>query len=104
MGTDVLVFLDREQGGKETLEEKNISVHSVINVKHLMEILHDAKKISDEEKKNVEDFVQNFGPNHQIMKGSLLDSVQKMTIKERFNSEKCQSHLAKRLFDIMEEK
>ena len=33
-----------------------------------------------------------------------MDSVQKMTLKERRNSEKCHSKLAKRLFDIMEEK
>ena len=70
--TDVIVFLDREQGGKETLEEKKIRVHSVINVKQLMEILYDAKKVSDEEKRKVEDFVKNFGTNQQQKKGTFI--------------------------------
>ena len=69
--TDTIVFLDRDQGGKENLEEHGINVHSVVNIKQLLEILYDAKKISDEEKREVEDFVKNFQQNQQIMKGTL---------------------------------
>ena len=69
--TDTIVFLDRDQGGKENLEEHGINVHSVVNIKRLLEILYDAKKISDEEKREVEDFVKNFQKNQQNMKGTL---------------------------------
>ena len=63
--TDVVVFLDREQGGQENLKEKDINVHNVVNVTDLINILHGANRISDEEKKNVEDFIVNNKLNMQ---------------------------------------
>ena len=63
--TDVVVFLDREQGGQESLKEKDIVVHNVVNVTGLINILHGANRISDEKKKNVEDFIANNKLNMQ---------------------------------------
>ena len=57
--TDVIVFLDREQGGSDNLKNENISVHSVISVTSLLEILTEAGSITKEKKLEVENFIQN---------------------------------------------
>ena len=107
--TDVVVFLDREQGGSTNLKNQNVNVHSVTNVTTLLQILFEVGKITDKEKEKVENFIQNnkltngTGTN-QDLPGSAPNSVQKMTIKDRMNSDKCNSSLAKQLFGIMDEK
>ena len=57
--TDVVVFLDREQGGSTNLKNQNVNVHSVTNVTILLQILHEVGKITDEEKQKVENFIQS---------------------------------------------
>ena len=57
--TDVVVFLDREQGGSTNLKNQNVNVHSVTNVTTLLQILHEVGKITDEEKQKVENFIQS---------------------------------------------
>ena len=107
--TDVVVFLDREQGGSTNLKNQNVNVHSVTNVTTLLQILFEVGKITDEEKEKVENFIQNnkltngTGSN-QDFPSSDPNSVQKMTIKDRMNSDNCNSSLAKQLFGIMDEK
>jgi len=55
---DVVVFLDRQQGGKENLENNGIRVHSVTNVENMMAVLAKAGKVSQQETKTVLDFVK----------------------------------------------
>ena len=107
--TDVVVFLDREQGGSTNLKNQNVNVHSVTNVTTLLQILFEVGKITDEEKEKVENFIQsnkltNGTGTNQDLSVSAPNSVQKMTIKDRMNSDNCNSSLAKQLFGIMDEK
>ena len=57
--TDVIVFLDREQGGRINLENNGIRVHSVVNVTSLFEILFEGGRMDAEAKANLEQFVKN---------------------------------------------
>jgi orotate phosphoribosyltransferase len=43
--TDVVVLVDREQGGARLLEEKNYKLHSVIGINEILDTLHEAGKI-----------------------------------------------------------
>lgn len=48
---DVLIFLDRKQGGGEKLTEYGISLTSVCDIYEMLEILHNSKQISENEYK-----------------------------------------------------
>ena len=56
---DVVIFLDREQGGRLNLENNGIKVHSVITVTELLEILYNAGKIDQKQKNEVETFLKS---------------------------------------------
>ncbi|MPS72071.1 MAG: orotate phosphoribosyltransferase [Chryseobacterium sp.] len=55
--SDIVVVLDREQGGKEKLEEKGYKVHSLFNISDVVEILREVNYIDDEEVARIRDFV-----------------------------------------------
>lgn len=44
--TDILILIDREQGGKENLKAKGYCLHSVIKISEILEILHQEGKLS----------------------------------------------------------
>ena len=55
--SDIVVVLDREQGGKEMLEEKGFKVHSLFNITEVCEILRKNNLISEEEITRITDFL-----------------------------------------------
>ena len=55
--SDIVVVLDRQQGGKEKLEEKGYKVHSLYNISEVVEILREVNYIDDEEVARIQDFV-----------------------------------------------
>lgn len=48
--TDTALFIDREQGGRENLENKNYTVHSVFRLNEIVQILIHSTELSSEEK------------------------------------------------------
>ena len=48
--TDVVTFIDRNQGGREKIKELGYKLHSIIDLVQLIDILHDNNKISTEDK------------------------------------------------------
>lgn len=42
---DVLVLVDRQQGGEAAMKNENINLHSVMTIKEIVEILHEGKKL-----------------------------------------------------------
>jgi len=45
---DVVVFLDREQGGKEHLKNVGVKLHSILNVTELIEYLREQSVLDEE--------------------------------------------------------
>ncbi|XP_072273753.1 uridine 5'-monophosphate synthase isoform X2 [Pyxicephalus adspersus] len=56
--SDAVVLLDREQGGRELLEESGIRLHSVLTLTKLMECLHHLGKVEEEMVEKVCKFVK----------------------------------------------
>jgi uridine monophosphate synthetase len=55
---DVVVLVDRESGGREELAEHGINVHSVFNLRDLLDILGQHERISTEQRTAVEAFLE----------------------------------------------
>ncbi|NGX61801.1 MAG: Orotate phosphoribosyltransferase [Chlamydiae bacterium] len=54
---DIVVILDRQQGGRAKVEQKGYRVHSLLTMQDLLRILADKEKISPETVENVENFI-----------------------------------------------
>jgi len=54
---DIVVFLDREHGGKKRLEEKGYNMHAVLTLSKMVDILHENRRISSETKNEICKFV-----------------------------------------------
>ena len=57
--TDVVVLLDREQGGKTNVENGDLKLHSVLNVTEILNVLVQAQKITIGKAEQVHQFVKN---------------------------------------------
>lgn len=44
---DVIVLVDRLQGGEKALRDEKIQLHAVLNITEIVEILHDEKKVDE---------------------------------------------------------
>ncbi|MBU0731770.1 orotate phosphoribosyltransferase [Patescibacteria group bacterium] len=55
---DVVVLLDREQGGRQNLAEKNYNLHSVITMQELLDTLLEANKIGEAMHDKVMEFIK----------------------------------------------
>jgi orotate phosphoribosyltransferase len=56
---DVLVILDREQGGKETLSKEGINLHSLITLRELLDYMKANKMLMEDQYKSVMDYLGN---------------------------------------------
>lgn len=57
--SDVIVMLDREQGGKKHISEKGKNLHSVITMSELVDTLEKNNKLDTQTVQKVKEFVQN---------------------------------------------
>lgn len=57
---DVVVLFDREQGGKEFLEKRDLALYSVFTLKDWLIVLLKYHKITSEDFKNVVNFLEKF--------------------------------------------
>ena len=53
---DVVVLVDREQGGKEELKEKGYELHSIFTISEILDILKENKKIDSQQYKSIKDY------------------------------------------------
>ncbi|OCA80220.1 orotidine 5'-phosphate decarboxylase [Chryseobacterium contaminans] len=56
--SDIVVVLDREQGGKQLLESKGYRVHTLFNISEVCGVLQETGELTDEEVKRIQDFLQ----------------------------------------------
>ena len=103
---DAVVFLDREQGGKQNLEANGITAHTVTNVTSLLDVLKGLSKISLDEYRKVKDFMQNnqvqiIKQNGNANPNQKATNVS-MSFEERKERAKCQ--VVKKLLQTMDKK
>jgi len=56
---DIVVLVDREQGGKKDLEEKGYALHAVLTIKELLDALKEQEKISEEQFNEIMGYLEN---------------------------------------------
>ncbi|XP_049515068.1 uridine 5'-monophosphate synthase-like isoform X3 [Dermacentor silvarum] len=98
--TDAVVFLDREQGGRENLLKWNIQLHSIFCITTIMKKLVAKKRLSEEVASKVADFVQTV--KAPLVPSLLLPSPSKENFGHRSQVARCL--LAKRLLGLMDQK
>lgn len=100
--TDAVVFLDREQGGKEILARDGITLHCVVSMSQLLEALHGAGKVSSSMVDEVKKFLEENQCLH-IISNEVLTTKPKF---RDFNERALMTHqpAAKTLFTIIHEK
>lgn len=95
--TDAVVLLDREQGGAERLASKGISVHAVVSVSRLLDVLFRSGRIEQQTFSSMQKFIlenQTITPDNK-------SGGRSYSARAALPS----THpLAKRLFTLMEEK
>lgn len=98
--TDAVVFLDREQGGRENLLKWNINLHSVFRITDVMEKLVAKERLTAEVATKVTSFVETV--KAPLVPSLLLPSLTKETYAHRSQVARCL--LAKRLLGLMDQK
>lgn len=108
---DVIVVLDREQGGYENLKKLGIRVHSLIKISQLFEILVEEGLIAAAKSVEIMDWIRSTKVNilenviSNYLKLSLEQKEEKpkpLTYQQR--SALTSNKVAKRLFELIEEK
>eukprot|EP00798_Chlamydomonas_sp_ICE-L_P011783 gene11783-14930_t len=107
--TDVVVLIDREQGGPQHLEKNGLKLHAAFTLTQLLEVLLKHKKVSEETAKKVKDFVttnQTADPNAKVEAATSLPStaepVKRMRYEERAKVAK--NPMAKKCLELMAKK
>ncbi|KAI2660535.1 Uridine 5'-monophosphate synthase [Labeo rohita] len=104
--TDAVVLMDREQGGSARLADSGITLHSVISISRLLDVLLKAGQIDTATSQNVERFVQENNTYKSTKKNGC--SAPKKSCKELSYGSRAalpDTHpLAARLLKIMEDK
>lgn len=57
--TDIVVVLDREQGGIQRLKEKGYTVHTLFTINEVIELLHRFHRLDDNEVSRIKNFLEN---------------------------------------------
>jgi len=86
---DIVVVLDREQGGKQLLESKGFRVHTLFNISEVCTILQEEGELSDEEVKRIQDF----------LKGNHIQFEEKKRLSYQQKFENAQHSVSKKLLE-----
>src|SRR5690606_14234258 len=78
--SDIVVVLDRQQGGKELLESKGYRVHTLFTISEVCAILREEGHLGDEEVQRISDFLQ--GNEVRFEEKRRLSYPQKLDVAE----------------------
>ena len=84
--SDIVVVLDRQQGGKELLEQKGYRVHTLFTITEVVEILHKAGEIDNEQVARIHDFLT--GKQVKFEEEKRLSYEQKLEITKHPTAQK----------------
>ena len=92
--SDIVVVLDRQQGGKEMLESKGYRVHTLFTISEVCSILKEENQLSDDEVTRIDDF----------LKGNVVKFEEKKRPTYEQKLENAEHSVAKKLLEISIEK
>ena len=84
--SDIVVVLDRQQGGKEFLEQKGYRVYTLFTMTEVVKILHEAGEIDDEQVAKIHDFLA--GKQVKFEEEKRLSYEQKLEITKHPTAQK----------------
>ena len=84
--SDIVVVLDRQQGGKEFLEQKGYRVYTLFTMTEVVKILHEAGEIDDEQVAKIHDFLA--GKQVKFKEEKRLSYEQKLEITKHPTAQK----------------
>lgn len=92
--SDIVVVLDREQGGKQLLESKGYRVHTLFTISEVCQMLQEDNKLTDDEVTRIKDFLA----------GNVVKFEEKKRLSYEQKLENCEHSVAKKLLEIAIEK
>ncbi|OWK74209.1 orotidine 5'-phosphate decarboxylase [Flavobacteriaceae bacterium JJC] len=92
--SDIVVVLDRQQGGKEMLESKGYRVHTLFTISEVCKILKDEGHLSDDEVSRINDFLD----------GNVVKFEEQKRLSYEQKLENADHSVAKKLLEISLEK
>ena len=92
--SDIVVVLDRQQGGREMLEKKGFRVHSLFTISDVCTILKDEGHLTDDEVERINDFLA----------GNVVKFEEEKRISYEEKLEICDHSVAQKLLEIAIEK
>ena len=57
--TDIVILIDREQGGRQLIEDKGYNLHAVMTITQLLNVLHKHGRIDSQKKQETLEFISN---------------------------------------------
>ncbi len=84
--SDIVVVLDRQQGGKELLEQKGYRVHTLFTITEVVKILHEAGEIDAEQVAVIHDFLA--GKQVKFKEEKRLSYEQKLEVTKHATAKK----------------
>lgn len=92
--SDIVVVLDRQQGGKQILENKGFRVHTLFTISEVCSILKEEGHLVDEEVQRINDFLA----------GNVVKFEEEKRISYEEKLEICNHSVAQKLLEIASEK
>ncbi|CAG7902764.1 unnamed protein product [Brassica rapa] len=97
--SDAVVLIDRQQGGRENLEENGIRLHSMIRLTDMVRVLREKGKIQEGVEASLIRFLEE---NRRVSVEKVKGEDRVLGFKER--SELCRNAMGKKLFEVMVKK
>lgn len=95
---DIVVIIDREQGGKKYLEQQGYRLHALFTLSSLMALLVQEQKIDA----NIAHSVERYCAATRAPENSFKEKPQALTYAQR--AQLCTHPVAQKIFEIMEQK